>query len=263
MKRCRSVDDLSLLVSTVGCTADSSTAGEAVEGGETLSENLFAASDDRAADGCSPQQASNSSSGSNSKALMRNGFLRLKEKVPVDKAVEWPSIDSPVRSDSNRFVSIVTGCILQQLPTGRLPAFWRVWKVDVKQIQSSGAEKTSSSAEQQQPHLVLGATDNLYKPLETDGSYFAFASKDSVGELRPGPRNQIHYGNGSLKPFSIMSFNILAEIYTTQEAFPYCEAYSLAWAYRKGRILDTILESEADIVCLQVGYGKYRCGRFK
>lgn len=56
----------------------------------------------------------------------------------------------------------------------------------------------------------------------------------------------------ALKPFSIMSFNILAEIYATQEAFPYCESYALSWCYRRNRILETILEADADIVCLQV-----------
>lgn len=51
---------------------------------------------------------------------------------------------------------------------------------------------------------------------------------------------------------SVMTWNVLAELYGTLAAFPHCEPYMLAWAYRRTRILDEIVKNKPDIVCLQV-----------
>ncbi|KAH8583190.1 endonuclease exonuclease phosphatase family [Cryptosporidium sp. chipmunk genotype I] len=51
--------------------------------------------------------------------------------------------------------------------------------------------------------------------------------------------------------FKVFSWNILAEIYASQEAFPHCDAYMLSWSYRKTRIIVEILSHQPDIVCLQ------------
>ncbi|KAJ1610247.1 hypothetical protein OJ253_1260 [Cryptosporidium canis] len=51
--------------------------------------------------------------------------------------------------------------------------------------------------------------------------------------------------------FKVFSWNILAEIYASQEAFPHCDAYMLSWSYRKNRIIIEILSHQPDIVCLQ------------
>ncbi|KAF7459361.1 putative carbon catabolite repressor protein 4 [Cryptosporidium felis] len=51
--------------------------------------------------------------------------------------------------------------------------------------------------------------------------------------------------------FKVFSWNILAEIYASQEAFPHCDAYMLSWSYRKTRIIIEILSHQPDIVCLQ------------
>ncbi|XP_026192424.1 uncharacterized protein LOC34621331 [Cyclospora cayetanensis] len=57
-------------------------------------------------------------------------------------------------------------------------------------------------------------------------------------------------GSSSLR-VSIMSWNVLAELYSTVAAFPHCEAYALSWPYRKQRIIQEILTHKPDIVCLQ------------
>ncbi|ANQ08703.1 Endonuclease [Plasmodium coatneyi] len=51
--------------------------------------------------------------------------------------------------------------------------------------------------------------------------------------------------------FTIMTWNVLAEIYGTVEAFPHCDPYMLAWSYRKTKIIQEILNNSPDIVCLQ------------
>ncbi|KAK9172929.1 Endonuclease/exonuclease/phosphatase [Cryptosporidium meleagridis] len=73
------------------------------------------------------------------------------------------------------------------------------------------------------------------------------------------PNNQmngvgIHHNAGtaiSHSRFKVFSWNVLAEIYASQEAFPHCDAYMLSWSYRKTRIIVEILSHQPDIVCLQ------------
>lgn len=51
---------------------------------------------------------------------------------------------------------------------------------------------------------------------------------------------------------TVMTWNVLAELYGTLDAFPHCDAYMLAWPYRRERILEEIISQDPDIVCLQV-----------
>ncbi|SCM23285.1 carbon catabolite repressor protein 4, putative [Plasmodium chabaudi adami] len=51
--------------------------------------------------------------------------------------------------------------------------------------------------------------------------------------------------------FTVMTWNILAEIYGTVEAFSHCDPYMLSWSYRKTKIIQEILNHRPDIVCLQ------------
>lgn len=74
--------------------------------------------------------------------------------------------------------------------------------------------------------------------------------------------------------FRIVSYNILAEIYATkhvsmepsnrctcvlsclicfrhEQAYPYCDPWSLKWPYRRSIIMQELVESQGDIICLQ------------
>eukprot|EP01083_Nonionella_stella_P090701 253415_1 len=51
--------------------------------------------------------------------------------------------------------------------------------------------------------------------------------------------------------FKTMSYNILADIYATQQMYPYCPMWVLSWNYRRGIILREIFRYDCDIVCLQ------------
>lgn len=55
---------------------------------------------------------------------------------------------------------------------------------------------------------------------------------------------------GTIK-FRILSYNVLAELYATKQAYPYCDAWSLSWPYRRAMIMQEIEEMQGDIVCLQ------------
>jgi len=58
-------------------------------------------------------------------------------------------------------------------------------------------------------------------------------------------------GTATAFRFRICSYNILAELYATRQAYPNCDSWSLAWAYRRNLIMKEIEEAQGDIICLQ------------
>uniref|UniRef100_A0A6S9ETF7 Endonuclease/exonuclease/phosphatase domain-containing protein n=1 Tax=Heterosigma akashiwo TaxID=2829 RepID=A0A6S9ETF7_HETAK len=57
-------------------------------------------------------------------------------------------------------------------------------------------------------------------------------------------------GGGGLR-FRVVTYNILAEIYATQQMYPHIDFWALNWTYRKHNLLRELLESSADVLCLQ------------
>lgn len=51
--------------------------------------------------------------------------------------------------------------------------------------------------------------------------------------------------------FSVLSYNILADVYATSEIYSYCPSWALSWPYRRQNLLREIVGYRADIVCLQ------------
>ncbi|GBG88763.1 hypothetical protein CBR_g48381 [Chara braunii] len=51
--------------------------------------------------------------------------------------------------------------------------------------------------------------------------------------------------------FTVLSYNILAEMYAIPEMYSYCPAWALSWSYRKQNLLRELLGYRADILCLQ------------
>lgn len=49
----------------------------------------------------------------------------------------------------------------------------------------------------------------------------------------------------------VLNWNILADIYATQQMYDYCAPWALAWPYRKTLIMKQIAALDGDIVCLQ------------
>jgi len=49
-----------------------------------------------------------------------------------------------------------------------------------------------------------------------------------------------------------MSYNILTDKLATRQLYGYCPSWALTWEYRKQAILKEIMDSQADIVALQV-----------
>jgi len=51
--------------------------------------------------------------------------------------------------------------------------------------------------------------------------------------------------------FKVVSYNILAELYATRQAYPYCDSWTLSWPFRKKMILQELEDVNSDVVCLQ------------
>ncbi|WOK91809.1 carbon catabolite repressor protein [Canna indica] len=51
--------------------------------------------------------------------------------------------------------------------------------------------------------------------------------------------------------FSVLSYNILSDVYATSEAYSYCPTWALSWPYRRQNLLREIIGYHADILCLQ------------
>ena len=51
--------------------------------------------------------------------------------------------------------------------------------------------------------------------------------------------------------FRVVTYNVLAEIYATQQQYPYCDLWALNWDYRFQNILREVLDASPEVVCLQ------------
>lgn len=51
--------------------------------------------------------------------------------------------------------------------------------------------------------------------------------------------------------FRVATYNVLAEIYATQQQYPYCDFWALSWDYRFQNILREIIDAAPEVVCLQ------------
>ncbi len=58
-------------------------------------------------------------------------------------------------------------------------------------------------------------------------------------------------GGGGGVRFRVVSYNLLAEIYATQQVYPQCDFWALNWKYRRTNLIRELLESQGDIFCLQ------------
>ena len=51
--------------------------------------------------------------------------------------------------------------------------------------------------------------------------------------------------------FTVLSYNVLSDLYATSDMYSYCPPWALSWAYRRQNLLREIVGYKADILCLQ------------
>eukprot|EP00913_Durusdinium_trenchii_P016224 g15246.t1 len=53
------------------------------------------------------------------------------------------------------------------------------------------------------------------------------------------------------KQFKVMNWNVLADLYANETAYPYCEKWALSWDWRKHLIMKELKSMAVDIITLQ------------
>lgn len=98
----------------------------------------------------------------------------------------------------------------------------------------------------------------------TTGSMFTVAKTVKTASVIPAPSPpprcmipvNVHNGlvmetSSSVPAFTVLSYNILADLYATNEIYSYCPSWALAWSYRRQNLLREMIDYRADIICLQ------------
>jgi CCR4-NOT transcription complex subunit 6 len=126
---------------------------------------------------------------------------------------------------------------------------------------SDGIEWTEVSRES----LYLPGQDDLGRKLKLEAASYSsetgellmsrVVKTDVVLARAPDPvkRNLVtsKSGGGGGPRFRVCTYNVLAEIYATQQQYPYCDFWALSWDYRFQNILREILDAAPEVVCLQ------------
>ncbi|PHJ24839.1 endonuclease exonuclease phosphatase family protein [Cystoisospora suis] len=94
-----------------------------------------------------------------------------------------------------------------------------------------------------------GTDDGERDTSKDDGSYTRTVREGGRSSTRR--RQQPSAEDANRFRVTVMTWNVLAELYGTLDAFPHCDAYMLAWPYRRARILEEIISQDPDVVCLQ------------
>jgi len=107
--------------------------------------------------------------------------------------------------------------------------------------------------------LVVGA-------LSQDGSATTVSTTSDetpvvIGPPPPPPKRRLihahhvlmnpQFADATALQFRVVTYNILADIYATQQVFPYCPKWALSWRYRRVQLLRELEVYDADIICLQ------------
>ncbi|CBI29976.3 hypothetical protein AAG906_036711 [Vitis piasezkii] len=82
-------------------------------------------------------------------------------------------------------------------------------------------------------------------PSPTPRHLISVSGVDMVGHLDSDGRIS------SAGTFTVLSYNILSDVFATSELYSYCPSWALSWPYRKQNLLREIVGYRADIVCLQ------------
>ncbi|KAK7005817.1 Endonuclease/exonuclease/phosphatase [Favolaschia claudopus] len=98
--------------------------------------------------------------------------------------------------------------------------------------------------------------------LQKDGTValISYLRDNAPMGLEPPPRPLIHLNpiEPGAEIVKVISYNILCERAATTKMYGYTPTWALAWDYRKNKVMQEVVESKADIVCLQeVDIGQY------
>lgn len=170
---------------------------------------------------------------------------------------------------SNSYHSISGNNSINASGTPRTPAFSRT-----SSYNDYGSSQYQYTDDQQVEEWVEISTNPMYIPTKDDvgrklkleaGAYSIETGEllmhrviktDLVLSRAPDPakRNLITAktsGPRGGERFRVVTYNILAEIYATQQQYPYCDFWALSWDYRFQNIMREIIDACPDVICMQ------------
>lgn len=95
------------------------------------------------------------------------------------------------------------------------------------------------------PYIDLG------RPMLAFTSRVRPAPNLPVRNLVPLPLPQGVAKGGPNSRFTVLSYNMLADLYAKGDVYNHCPAWTMAWHYRKRNLLKELLTHRPDIMCLQ------------
>jgi len=134
---------------------------------------------------------------------------------------------------------------------------------------ASGGEPFAQWAEVATTRQYCPGPDDIDRPLRLDIIPVLKDGRDAraggmsitTGTVIPTPkeartRRMISRGGSFsaewlIKQFKVMNWNVLADLYATEQYFPYCEKWALSWTWRKHLIIKELKSMTADIITLQ------------
>lgn len=105
--------------------------------------------------------------------------------------------------------------------------------------------RPAESPHQRQTSRVIPA------PSPTPRRLMTVNSVDGMGLVETDGRT------ASFGTFTVLSYNVLSDLYATSEQYSYCPPWALAWTYRRQNLLREIVAYRADILCLQEVFSFY------
>jgi CCR4-NOT transcription complex subunit 6 len=143
------------------------------------------------------------------------------------------SIYTPTKDDVGRKLRLE--CFAYSLDNGEL-LMQRVVKTDLALSRAPDPVKRN---------LVTAKMMMNMMRQQSNQSNSSNSSANNAGSSRGGGM----VGGG--ERFRIATYNVLAEIYATQQQYPYCDFWALSFDYRFQNILREILDAAPDVICLQ------------
>lgn len=118
-----------------------------------------------------------------------------------------------------------------------------------------GREKMYSATADDVGHLLkFEVTSVDANGREQQGSSDGFTTGRVIPAPTPPRRNLVpvaHHDGAEGGRFTVLTYNVLADLYATSEMYNYTPSWALSWNYRRQNILKEIVQHNADILCLQ------------
>ncbi len=117
-----------------------------------------------------------------------------------------------------------------------------------------GHSKCYSATMEDVGHLLKFEVTPVDAGGREQGASVVFTTARVIPAPNPPRRNLVpvaHHDGEQGGRFTVLTYNVLADLYATSEMYGYTPSWALSWNYRRQNILKEIVQHNADILCLQ------------